>query len=139
MGQVGKLKSLFCLSNGLRSATFCSVAKAFESLRVSGRERILNLRKSFAETLKQTSFSFRIFFGENKAFTVYKNRRWGAQAGSGFVLEDDHIKVETEREHLRATVTLGDDQKCKMQLVGGAPMEFWQFRRRTLEDLFFGA
>jgi hypothetical protein len=35
-----------------------------------------------------------------------------------------------------ATLTLNDDGECRLK-VNGQELEFWQFRRRALEDLFF--
>jgi hypothetical protein len=38
---------------------------------------------------------------------------------------------------LSARVTLGDSGKCRLR-VKEQTLRFWQFRRRALEDLFFG-
>jgi hypothetical protein len=35
-----------------------------------------------------------------------------------------------------ATVTLSDDGECRF-MVDGAEREFWQLRKRALEDLFY--
>jgi hypothetical protein len=113
---------------------YCSVAIAFESLR-SQVEADTTLRLSFLNA-KTTPFSF-VFSGGDKAFTVLKTGE-GVHKSVRFVLEDHYIRVETERMQWGASVTLGNDQRCKLR-VDTEELEFWQFRRRALEDLFFGA
>jgi hypothetical protein len=57
-----------------------------------------------------------------------------------FTLKGNHIIVcdETDKELLRATVTLSMDRECMLLVSGYEPMERWQFRKMVLENLFFG-
>ena len=55
-----------------------------------------------------------------------------------FALEGNSIVVVDENlsQRMKATVSLGDDGRCRLK-VGEEELESWQFRRRALEDLLF--
>jgi hypothetical protein len=54
------------------------------------------------------------------------------QTENGIEVLDGHSKAV----RLSSSITLCDDGQCRL-MVGGAEREFWQFRRRALEGLFF--
>lgn len=47
-----------------------------------------------------------------------------------------HVSDETDKELLRATVTLNNDKLCRL-VINGEELEEWQFRKKALENLFF--
>ena len=71
-------------------------------------------------------------------FTVSRMTRSGAQTLT-FRKTDSGVKVTAEDDKVlhAATLTLGEDGECRLKL-NREELEFWQFRRRALEDLFFG-
>ena len=46
------------------------------------------------------------------------------------------INGHTKAVRLSASLTLNDDGECRLK-IGDKECEFWQFRRRALEELFF--
>ena len=55
-----------------------------------------------------------------------------------FVLADDAIEVlHNDLLAFKGVNTLCDDGRCRLK-VGDRELDLWQFRKRALEDLFFG-
>ena len=52
----------------------------------------------------------------------------------------DHIVVvqEWNREQWSASIGLNNEGRCILRLDDGTELEQWQFRKKALEDLFFG-
>lgn len=119
----------------VRARAECSVVEAFNRLRLQAQEDV-NQRKDLRSSVEREWLNFNIV-GNGKAFTVgrivHKTPR-----SLTFAMTDKGIKVVDENDKLvlEGTLTLGDDGQCRLK-VSSRELEFWQFRRLALEDLFF--
>jgi hypothetical protein len=55
------------------------------------------------------------------------------QTANGIRVSDD---IQDNKTLAEATLTLGDDGQCRLRLAD-KELEFWQFRRKVLEDFLF--
>lgn len=110
----------------------CSLASVFELLKTAvGRD--VDTRHAMPAT--GNGFAF---VPEHNTFLVIHsapNERHTVK----FTLESNAIAVTfDDKPILTGSVTLCDDGVCRIA-VEGQPVAGWQFRRRALERLFFGA
>jgi hypothetical protein len=111
----------------------CSIERVFQQIRMgveSDIERMNKLRPANAD------YGFKIVLSEGKIAVVrqgYISPRsvTFTRARNGISIVNDEGKVTME-----ATLTLSDDGECRLK-INGREREFWQFRRKALEDLFF--
>ena len=56
----------------------------------------------------------------------------------GIVDREIMVRNQLKREEWSATVGLNDAGRCVLRLRNGSELETWQFRKKALEELFFG-
>ena len=118
--------------------TKCSIENVFEQLRLdvkSNVEKRQELRERSSEFGFTNAFSFASNMGKFSASMNTHNYRGTVI----FVLRKNSIVVLDENEQVQfsATVTLNNNKQCRL-VVGNEELEPWQFRKKTLEKLFFG-
>jgi hypothetical protein len=119
----------------------CSPVSAFETLGeqiktdVEKRNVLLNAMEL------QYAVQFKIATGSG-AFRVARIRMEEMLQSATFSQTNDGIKVAYSSAMnlppIEATLTLADDQECKLNITGGRELYFWQFRRLALEPVLFG-
>lgn len=100
-------------------------------------EADVETRKTLREERGETAITFRLD-GNATDFTVI-SERVQEYRGARFQVLDRTIVVSdafTKKILMRATPTLDDEGNCKLK-VGVLELEFWQFRRRALHNIFF--
>lgn len=112
----------------------CSAVAMFEKLRMHVEQDILSANKH----RKTDTAMFRLVDGGATRFSVLGEALGINTTTVRFLLQNEEIVV-TDREgkaSLRASVTFCNDGECRLK-VAGQECEFWQFRKMSLEDLFF--
>ena len=109
----------------------CSEIAVFEAMK-AGAERDAKMRHN----LPETKSGYR-FVADRDSFSVVLEGPLGKHIVR-FRIENKSITASLDdRPFLKGTVTLSDDGICRLS-VEGQDLEFWQFRKRALEHLFFG-
>lgn len=57
----------------------------------------------------------------------------------GIVGEEIEVQDGATNSRWRAAVSLNDEGRCTLRIDGDTQLEQWQFRKKALEPLFFGA
>jgi hypothetical protein len=119
----------------VRARAECSVAEAFNRLRLQVQEDV-DQRKALRTTSESEHLNFNMV-SNGKAFTVGRIEH-NISKSMTFKITGRGIQVIDENDNpiLEGVLTLGDDGQCRLK-VSGRDLEFWQFRRSALEDLFF--
>lgn len=109
--------------------------EAFNRLRLQAQEDV-NQRKTLRSASECEWLNFNMV-SNGAAFTVGRIER-NTSRSLTFRTTDRGIQVidENDKPVLEGTLTLGDDGQCRLK-TSGRDLEFWQFRRAALEDLFF--
>jgi hypothetical protein len=113
----------------------CAVVEVLKALQrgaqqdVSERNELLDTTAQVRFKIEMNSDSFSVLRIGNRvsASVKFTPTKTGIRAmnGTKLVLEGD--------------LTLNDEGQCRLRVNGDEhEVEFWQFRRRALEDLFFG-
>jgi hypothetical protein len=123
--------------NWVKARHECSLTWIFESLKADV-EKDVAIRRELSSAADRDLGNFR-FQADARVFEVFcegdvfVNRR-----SVKFRLTNESIEVSlNEHPILDGVPTLGDDEKCRLK-VGDFELELWQFRKRALEQLFFG-
>jgi hypothetical protein len=114
----------------------CSVDLVFYKLRDQVDEDVAS-RNALREERREQTFVFSVE-KEKHAFTVIRRNASGMH-GVRFVLIAPIIRVadlESDKPMFDATLTLDAAGECKL-LVDGEELDFWRFRFKALEGLFF--
>lgn len=113
----------------------CSPSQVFEKLKLQVIEDV-RLRSS----LPPNGLKFAVVKNGSSFFVTKQNVGELVQPGHSvkFTLTEDAIEVCGGRgaETFEAAPTLSDDGKCRLK-INEQEHQFWQFRRRALEALFF--
>jgi len=119
--------------NWVEARSQCNVFQVFRELQSSIEEEV-GIRHQQTEG-KNVGFRFQQY-GEKK-FAVYRNSleksmmvEFRCDAAGIYAKGDNSLD-------LKATLSLNDEGECRLK-VGTEELMQWQFRRRALEDLFFG-
>ena len=110
----------------------CSMASVFDALKDEVQKDVIS-QNSLPDHSK-----FEVKFN-NGSFTVISGDGAVIKA-MVFTLTGETIQVKNAARKVlfEAGLTLNDAGECKLK-VGDQELELWQFRRRALEELFFGA
>ena len=115
----------------------CSLTGIFDSLKADVEQDVA-IRRELSSAAERDLGNFRfedkghffVVFCEGDAVT---NRRFVK-----FSLTSESIEVSLDDQPILDGVpALGDDERCRLK-VGDFEVELWQFRKRALEQLFFG-
>ncbi len=125
--------------NWVNERSKCSLAQMFEQLKADIQNDIAERNKQIGQN---PGYEFKIGAIQSNRFTVLREDAHDSFAHRSvvFVLEPNRIKVldgtRSLAEILSTTITFNDLGECRFK-VGGREREPWQFRKETLEDLFF--
>jgi hypothetical protein len=117
----------------------CSPFEVHKRLQ-SGCERDVKERNELQRPVPADSFAaFKIISSEPDRFSVLREGPSGLNASIAFVCYPTGISVRRDdgTTVVEATLTLNDDGDCRLK-AGNSELSCWQFRKRALEDLFFG-
>ncbi|MGA2882898.1 MAG: hypothetical protein ABSG13_28445 [Bryobacteraceae bacterium] len=122
-------------SSWVRARAECSVVAVFNRLRLQAQEDV-HQRKALRTTAECERFNFNLVSNGN-AFTVGRIEQ-NSHKSITFTTTDRGVRVidENDKSVLEGILTLGDDGQCRLK-TSGRDLEFWQFRRAALEELFF--
>jgi len=119
----------------------CSVVHVFKEIE---QGVIADVEKAQSFVLPTEPIKFSIAKGASNRFTVVRvdDPISAISHSVYFVCKRGEIQVyedaaNGEELRMKATLTLTDDGHCKLK-VGDEELYQWQFRRRALENLFFG-
>jgi hypothetical protein len=114
----------------------CSVGSAFVRLRTQVEQDV----KTRQELRPQAAhYGFR--FQENNDYNfcvLVEGNKIHKSVCFDLQKSEDQIQVNRGSEIIKAKMTVNHDGECRF-LVDGEELEFWQFRKRMLEDLFFSS
>jgi hypothetical protein len=118
--------------NWVRERSECSAGKIFQQLALE-LEQDVGAINSLRGSSPRYGFNFKQV-GASISVSVEGNR---LNRSVVFSLDDNRILVRLPGEKsFAATVTLCNDGKCRLR-VNEETYSSWQFRKMTLEDLFF--
>ncbi len=119
--------------NWVNARAACSLPVVFKELQLGVQNDIQTM-----ESLAAGQARFSITALMRGRFSVVRDEK-GFPDSVTFALENGAITVRDDENAViaTATVTLNDKGECKLK-TGTDELEQWQFRRRTLEKLFFG-
>lgn len=116
----------------------CSVSLMFQRLRMQVEADVLR-RNEIRTVNEKEKYAFR-FASENGVFTVSVDGQCiETEIGVGFRRTLTGVEVYTPSDNkllFKADVTLSNDGECRMK-VGEVEYNYWQFRKKALEDVFF--
>jgi hypothetical protein len=114
----------------------CSVGSAFVRLRTQV-EQDVETRRALRPQAEHYGFRFQANNDYNFCVLVEGN---GIHKSVCFELQKkaEQIQVHRGAEIVKAKMTVNKDGECRF-LVNDEELEFWQFRKRMLEDLFFSS
>ncbi len=117
----------------VRARSACSLPVVFKELQLGVQNDALAM-----ESLAAGQVRFSVTALMRGRFSVVREEK-GFPDSMTFALENGAITVRDDENAViaTATVTLNDKGECKLK-VGTDELEQWQFRRKTLEKLFFG-
>jgi hypothetical protein len=127
------------MQDWVKARAECSLAKVFQQIRL-GVEGDVKSRNAQRPSIP--SYVFETAIDDDAVVVIVKST---SDSGSLrfpqsviFRLTDTSISVrdKNDKPMFEATLTLNDEGECRLK-VGELELEFWQFRRRALEDLFF--
>jgi hypothetical protein len=119
----------------VRARAECSLMEAFNRIRLQVHEDV-DERKALRTPSESEWLNFNMASNGN-AFTVGRLEHKKVRSVT-FRIGEGGIQVidENDKPVLEGTLTLGDDGQCRLK-VADRNLEFWQFRRAALENLFF--
>ena len=108
---------------------------AYERIKLQVQEDI-DQRKTLRTSSECDRFNFGMVSNGN-AFTVNRVEQ-NSHESVTFRIAEKGIQVLDSKDHifLEGVLTLGDDGECRLKAADKV-LEFWQFRRAALEELFF--
>ena len=116
----------------------CSVTQMFERLRLAVDEDV-KVRQALRK--KVDDFGFEQGFEFTTRGSSFSVSRRGIERGRAvvFAIQGRSITVKDESGNLLrlASVTINDDKECVL-VVGEEQLQEWQFRKKSLEAIFFG-
>lgn len=116
----------------------CSLPHIFKELEQGVRE---DVEQAQALVPPHYEIKFSIAKSSAKRFSAIRvdDPMRGMSRTIDFLCAKDKIEVYDDRDQLlrSASLTLNNEGKCRL-LVGDSELTQWQFRRLTLERLFFG-
>jgi len=119
----------------VRARAECSVASVYERIKLQVEADVAQ-RKEIIISAGCERLNFSID-SNGSAFTVTRVEPNSHRSvtfrttAKGITVVDGSDNVVLE-----GTLTLGDDGRCRLK-VSGRDLDFWQFRRTALEELFF--
>lgn len=114
----------------------CSLAVAFETLK-GGVEKDVTARQEIRNEGSQADKGPMFRFSTNGDSFLAVIEGTHLHRAVKFALTKGVIAVfDNDKPILEGVVVLGDDGVCRLD-VKGERLDFWQFRKRALEDLFF--
>ena len=119
----------------VRARAECSVQAAFNRLKLQIQDDV-HQRKALRSSSESERLNFNLV-SNGKSFTVGRVEQ-NSHKSLTFIMTERGVSVidDHDKPIIEGTVTLGDDGQCRLK-VSGRDLEFWQFRRAALEELFF--
>jgi hypothetical protein len=125
------------MENWVKLRHECSPLEMFLKLKDGVREDIETREKLIRDQDKGT-VAFSMMPLNGRGFTVLREGHLISDWVE-FTWDAAGISVRNKEDKVvqKATLTLTDDGECKLKLATGEELTCWQFRKRTLENLFF--
>jgi len=114
----------------------CTLAKVFQQLRAEVKT---DVEKRNSMRGDQPFYEFSMASSQSDDFTVILSRNGVTHRIVTFGMVGNEIVVADQgnTELARVSLTLNNNAQCRLKTKKDEELEFWQFRRLTLEKLFF--
>ena len=114
----------------------CTLAKAFQRLRLGVQSDVKARNSLRGET---PYYEFSVISEKANDFMVLLSGNTVEHHTVAFGIAGNEIIAVSNgnQESWNVSVTLDDDAQCRLKTKNGKELTFWQFRRLTLEKLFF--
>jgi hypothetical protein len=121
--------------NWVQARAECSLPQVFKQLQIGVQSDVEQLKRTLPAN-SNVRLSVEVRAGR---FSVVRTENGSIPDTVDFALVRDAITVTNDDGETlaSATLTLDDSGRCRLR-VGSAELEQWQFRRKMLEELFFG-
>jgi hypothetical protein len=113
----------------------CSPFEVYKQLQM-GCERDVSERDETRRPPPKDPFIFKIASSGDSFLVWLEGDRISSSVEFRWTEKGISVRDNNKKPFLEATLTLNDEGECRLK-VGTDSLTCWQFRRRSLEDLFF--